>query len=132
MQKLVLDHSQVISEPDSNYVHVYKNMCTYMHVCQTYILAHTYIRTLSVCFTYVNCSVRMYVLHVYARICTYIRQQILIRAYTYIYVHTFIYGYTCIYVHIHAYTCIRSYTRIHAYTCNTCIYVHIHAYIYIN
>jgi len=102
-----------------------------MHVCQTYILAHTYIRTLSVCFTYVNCSVRMYVLHVYARICTYIRQQILIRAYTYIYVHTFIYGYTCIYVHIHAYTCIRSYTRIHAYTCNTCIYVHIHAYMHI-
>ena len=103
-----------------------------MYVCHPYIRWHTYIRTLSVCYTYVSSGVRMYVLHVYARICTYICQQILIRAYTFVYVHTFIYGYTCntcIYMQIRAYVHIRTYMHIraiHAYTCiymNTCIYV---------
>ena len=81
----------------------------------------------------------MHVLHGYARICSYICQQMIniciylhIRTYAHIwiYVHTYIYVHTRAYMHIHAYKYIRA---IHAYTCiymHTCIYVYTYTYTY--
>ena len=98
-----------------------QKLVSYMHVCQTYIRVHTYIRTLSVCYTYVSSGVRMYVLHVYA--CMHVYERMHVYACICTYMHVYPYMNVCTYMHVYARIniCWRIYVHIRANTCNTYI-----------